>query len=75
MLTCPICSQEIEHTVAQKKTYQCEGCDHELQLQIDCDKCGDKLTRLQACGATNLWCDGCNELKSKSSAVYHLVES
>lgn len=73
-LTCPKCGQSIENGGIQKKNYRCESCETDFQLQANCEKCGDKLTLLQACGAANLWCNSCNELKSKSAAIYSLHE-
>ena len=71
-LTCPECGQSIEYGGIQKKNYHCDGCESDYQLQADCEKCGDQLELLQACGAANLWCNTCNELKSKSTAIYSL---
>ena len=71
-LACPKCHQNIEGGSVQKQKYHCAACNSDFELHFTCDKCGDKLTLLQACGATNLWCDKCNELKSKSSSPYTL---
>lgn len=73
-LKCPKCAHEIECSGIQKQHYHCDACDSDLKLNASCDKCGSQLELLQACGAANLWCHQCNELKSKSSAVYSLSE-
>ncbi|MCG6200322.1 zinc ribbon domain-containing protein [Psychromonas antarctica] len=71
-LTCPKCQNEIEYGGIQKQNYHCDACAGDFKLHAACDKCGDKLELLQACGAANLWCNSCNELKSKSTAIYTL---
>lgn len=73
-LKCPKCAHTIECSGIQKQHYHCDACGSDLKIQAACDKCGDQLELLQACGAANLWCHQCNELKSKSSAIYSLVE-
>ena len=74
-LTCPKCGQAIENAGIQKKNYHCDSCGSDLKIQAACDKCGETLELLQACGAANLWCNNCNELKSKSTAIYSLHQS
>ncbi|WP_372880167.1 zinc ribbon domain-containing protein [Psychromonas sp.] len=71
-LLCPKCNHEVVSSGAQKR--HCPACDSNFKLHAACDKCGDELERLQACGAVNFWCNKCNELKSKSTAIYTLVE-
>jgi RecJ-like exonuclease len=73
-LKCPKCHQKIEGGSVQKQQYHCDSCGGDFKLYFTCDKCGDKLELLQACGAANLWCNTCNELKSKSSSPYVLEE-
>lgn len=34
-----------------------------------CPKCENKIQKLQACGATQFFCDHCNELVSKSKVL------
>ena len=72
---CPKCDHTIENQGIQKQFYHCDACGVDLKLKAACDKCGDKLELLQACGAANLWCNNCNELKSKSEAVYTFQEA
>ncbi|MFT6986983.1 MAG: hypothetical protein ACJAT7_002833 [Psychromonas sp.] len=67
-LQCPKCNHELARSSTLKA--HCPACDCDFKLDAACDKCGSQLELLQACGATNLWCDKCNELKSKSTAVY-----
>lgn len=67
-LYCPRCNHELERVSTLKA--HCPECDYNFALQSRCDKCGDELELLQACGAANLWCHSCNELKSKSAAIY-----
>ncbi|ABM03009.1 conserved hypothetical protein [Psychromonas ingrahamii 37] len=73
-LKCPKCAYEIESKGIQKQHYYCDACDSDLKLHLLCEQCGSQLALLQACGAANLWCEQCNELKSKSSAIYSLIE-
>lgn len=74
-LKCPKCANEIEYEGIQKQNYHCDACGADLKLHAACDKCGDELELLQACGAANLWCNKCNELKSKSTAIYTLLDA
>ncbi|MFT6140407.1 MAG: tRNA(Ile2) C34 agmatinyltransferase TiaS [Psychromonas sp.] len=74
VLTCPKCGHEIESNGIQKQHYHCDACSSDLKFNLRCDQCGSQLELLQACGAANLWCVKCNELKSKSSAIYSLME-
>jgi len=69
---CPQCQTTLERSGDSKR--YCTSCDKNFVITIKCNKCGDALKRLKACGAVNFWCDQCNELKSKSSAIYNLIE-
>lgn len=40
-------------------------------MQLNCPGCSNELQRS---GAVSFWCNQCNELKSKSSADYTLIE-
>jgi len=71
-LTCPKCHLELERSGELQR--HCQHCDSHFLIKITCHQCGDELQRLKACGAVNFWCDSCNELKSKSTAVYNLIE-
>lgn len=72
-LKCPKCKHELVRSGVQKR--YCASCDVHFKLNAACEKCGDQLERLQACGAVNFWCNTCNELKSKKTAIYSLLES
>jgi hypothetical protein len=72
-LLCPHCQSELIRSGESKR--HCEACHTDFILSIECHECGEALQRLKACGAVNFWCDHCNELKSKSSASYILVDA
>jgi len=67
-VTCPQCEQPLQHSGDLKR--HCEPCQRDFKLLISCHECGHEIERLRACGAVSFWCPHCNELKSKSSAVY-----
>lgn len=69
---CPKCNAELQRSGELKR--HCESCNLHFKIAIHCAQCGDELERLKACGAVSLWCDKCNELKSKSTAIYTLIE-
>ena len=69
---CPKCNAVLERSGELKR--HCNACDSNFTIKIDCPDCGEPVQRLKACGAVNLWCDACNELKSKSTAIYSFVE-
>ena len=71
-LSCPACNTELQRSGVLQ--CHCEQCESDFLLQITCRECGEPLKRLQGCGAVNFWCDKCNELKSKSTAIYTLLE-
>ena len=71
-LNCPKCSHELQRSGELKR--HCEACNSNFKLVIRCSECGDEIERLKACGAVSFWCNQCNELKSKSSADYTLIE-
>ena len=71
-LNCPKCEAELVRRGELKR--HCESCQSDFKLHIACHECGDEIERLKACGAVSFWCNTCNELKSKSSAVYSLKE-
>ena len=72
-LLCPKCQSEVVRSGELKR--HCDSCDSDFLLHIACNECGQELERLKACGAVNFWCEQCNELKSKSSAIYTLKDS
>lgn len=69
-LNCPKCEHELSRSGELKR--HCESCNSDFKLHIACNECGDEIERLKACGAVSFWCNNCNEMKSKSSAVYTL---
>ena len=69
---CPQCNTELERSGELKR--HCRTCDSDFLLDVSCRECGQPLQRLKACGAVNFWCEECNELKSKSAAVYSLLK-
>ncbi len=71
-LQCPKCASELVRSGELKR--HCESCQNDFILEITCNECGDEIERLKACGAVSFWCNQCNEMKSKSSAVYQLHE-
>ncbi|MDD1792713.1 zinc ribbon domain-containing protein [Enterovibrio sp. ZSDZ42] len=62
---CPDCNELMGW---DKGSYHCESCDKIFIKQGYCQVCDAQLEKLQACGATNYFCNQCNELKSRSSA-------
>jgi len=72
-LLCTDCQSELQRS-GELKRY-CLNCDSDFIVYVDCAECHQPLQRLKACGAVNYWCEQCNELKSKSTAVYCLVKS
>ncbi|PKG40416.1 zinc ribbon domain-containing protein [Psychromonas sp. Urea-02u-13] len=71
-LNCPKCEHELDRSGELKR--HCESCNSDFKLFIACHECGDEIERLKACGAVSFWCNSCNELKSKSSAIYTLKD-
>jgi len=63
-LSCPVHGTEME--VRGKGAY-CSACQSDYRYRAICATCGAELERLQACGASNWFCNQCNELKSKST--------
>lgn len=72
-LSCLKCNGLLEKT--GKVNLYCPACDKAYGVKSTCGQCGDELERLIACGAVDFWCNQCNELKSKSSADYVLIEA
>ncbi|WP_083253125.1 zinc ribbon domain-containing protein [Enterovibrio norvegicus] len=62
---CPECGVVMRW---EQGTYRCGPCDKVFIKQGYCQTCDVQLEKLQACGATNYFCNQCNELKSRSSA-------
>ena len=70
-LQCPQCEYLLQRTAELKR--HCKRCRSNYRIVISCNTCGDEIKRLSACGTVSHWCNHCNELKSKSLAVYTLV--
>lgn len=70
-LKCKKCAGKLEKI--GKVNLHCNECDIDYGVKSFCGTCGEELERLVACGAVDFWCNNCNELKSKSSATYHLA--
>ncbi len=60
--------------VSRGKLFHCEHCAADYRLDGSCADCGGELEHLAACGASNWWCNRCNELKSKSRVSTQLVK-
>ncbi|MEJ6079057.1 zinc ribbon domain-containing protein [Vibrio sp. 1-Bac 57] len=71
-LSCPDCESELANSGELKR--HCPSCNSDFVVNVCCRECGQPLQRLKACGAVSFWCDHCNELKSKSTAIYNLVK-
>jgi hypothetical protein len=67
----PCCSEEL---IYDKGSYICKECSKTFKAEYYCDKCESEVEKLQACGATNFFCNSCNELKSKSKIVKKFKE-
>jgi hypothetical protein len=67
---CPIHQTPLE---PNGKLWHCEACQGDYRVRGTCNTCGAELERLQACGASNWFCNQCNELKSKSAVTTGLV--
>ncbi|WP_081796245.1 zinc ribbon domain-containing protein [Enterovibrio calviensis] len=63
---CPDCNESMRW---EQGSYHCDPCDKVFIKQGYCQTCDAQLEKLQACGATNYFCNQCNELKSRSSAT------
>ena len=63
-MTCPMCDSEDLIYLGKLGSMHCYRCRD----------CGEELERLAACGATNWWCNRCNELKSKSRVKTEMVK-
>jgi len=72
-VTCPQCANELQRSGELMR--HCDTCQLDYRIDISCTQCGAPLQRLKACGAVNFWCDTCNELKSKKSAVYKVLSA
>ncbi|WP_162046986.1 zinc ribbon domain-containing protein [Vibrio taketomensis] len=55
-----------QHPLVWQGQYHCEHCVKDYIKVGFCPDCEAQLEKLQACGASNYFCNSCNELKSKS---------
>ncbi len=69
---CPDCAASVTWLAGK---YHCEKCQHVFERVADCDQCGQRLERLQACGSESYFCNTCNELKSKSRVKRYLISA
>jgi predicted amidophosphoribosyltransferase len=67
---CPTHGTPLE---ARGRLWHCQACQADYRLRGLCGQCGAELERLAACGASNWFCNHCNELKSRSSIRTELV--
>jgi len=68
---CPQCASELQRS--DESMRYCGACQLAFHITIRCVQCSSPLQRLNACGAVSFWCDTCNELKSKRSAIYQVL--
>lgn len=61
--TCPKCQNALEW----RGHYHCASCQLDYEKIGTCPDCDAQLEKLQACGATNYFCNSCKQLKSKST--------
>ncbi|WP_112718408.1 zinc ribbon domain-containing protein [Moritella yayanosii] len=59
------CNQCHEPLDWQSGGYHCSHCKLDYKKISFCPDCNAALEKLQACGATNYFCNTCNSLKSK----------
>jgi len=69
---CPIHGTAL---ASRGKLWHCAECDADYRIRGLCGDCGAELEFLAACGASNWWCNACNELKSKSRVKTELVRA
>lgn len=72
-LNCPHCEQTL--TRQGKLNAHCDGCDVAYFINYHCPTCQQNTRAIKACGAVDLWCDTCNELVSKSSAIVRIKKT
>jgi len=72
-INCPNCNKEIEKNNATG-TYICKDCNKKYGKRANCDKCGNEVEMLQACGASQFFCNHCKELKSRKVLHYFIKE-
>ncbi|GLT19466.1 hypothetical protein GCM10007938_32480 [Vibrio zhanjiangensis] len=70
MNRCPDCNLEL----IWQGQYHCQQCESDFDKVGYCPYCEAQLEKIQACGASNYFCNQCNELKSKSRAKFVLIK-
>ena len=73
VINCPSCGKKIEKNSMTGK-YTCTSCNKIFGKRAKCNKCGEELELLEACGAQQFFCNKCNELKSKKSCEFFIKE-
>ncbi|QFI37379.1 DNA ligase [Moritella marina ATCC 15381] len=68
------CNQCHEPLAWKAGLYHCVSCNQDYKKISFCPDCNAELEKLQACGATNYFCNTCHSLKSKSR-VSHQFKS
>jgi len=69
-ITCPSCQQE--GLDPRHSTATCSHCAKQFKIVGFCPACHVELERIQACGATDFFCNTCNELISKKQIDFHV---
>ncbi|MFY2509507.1 DNA ligase [Vibrio pectenicida] len=67
---CPACDFDL----IWQGNYHCVRCENDFNKLGYCLDCEAQLEKLQACGASNYFCNQCNELKSKSRVKFLLIK-
>lgn len=73
VIICPNCNSEITKD-NRTGTYPCANCGKIYGKRGNCDKCGNEVEMLAACGASQFFCNTCRELKSRSALDYFIKE-
>ena len=68
---CPNCDLDL---IWQGNYYHCVRCENDFNKLGYCPDCEVQLEKLQACAASNYFCNQCNELKSNSRVKFLLVK-
>ena len=68
-----LCPRDGSVLESKHKQWHCPSCQTDYRVRGMCADCGAELERIAACGASNWFCNHCNELKSKSRVTTELV--
>jgi hypothetical protein len=68
---CKQCERELEWQVGG---YYCAACAISYKKLSYCPDCSAEIETLQACGATNYFCNQCHSLKSKSRVKHEFEQ-